>query len=92
MILYRLSSKNTSSSSAIEAGVSIKPGAVNDEKTRQIRSVARIRGLSLGCVTFLGLTPEALCCRPLRGLKPEDVEKLTVAMGEKERGQARLPD
>ena len=35
----------------------------------KVRSVARLAGYDLGTDLSLGLTPQALCCRPLRGLK-----------------------
>jgi len=68
--------------SAREAGDSIKPGRkpqVNHPRTSgaretgdslcEFRAVARFTGSNCGFnAPVLGLAPQALCCRPLRGL------------------------
>jgi hypothetical protein len=68
---------------AREAGDSIKPGAqapgsrtqniiTARDSGRQPQKIKRCRpfhGLATYTQCFLGLAPQALCCRPLRGLK-----------------------
>jgi len=63
---------------AREAGVSIKPGAQAPGSERYLfcspwngrqRSVARSAGLNGLLKEILGLAPQALCLRPLRGLE-----------------------
>ncbi len=39
------------------------------------QSIARIRGLEICCALILGLTPQALCFRLLRRLRPESLCK-----------------